>query len=386
MRQLTTCVLLLAVTTLANAQNINSSPSVDDALKLAGSNRTQIQMALDQVPVSQKRGMEFLVRWMPESDLKTLSADFLLENVRLAYEVREKTQWGKNIPEAIFLNDVLPYGNVNEPRHAWRADFVNRFLPVVAECKTPSEAAQKLNETVFKTLNVRYSTKRQRADQSPKESMQSGLASCTGLSIILTNACRAVGVPARLVGIPKWANKRGNHTWIEVWDQEWHFTGAAEPSGQGLNHTWFQADAAQALPDSELSAIYAASYKSTGRHFPLVWAPGMKSVNAVNVTHRYLPKAKANASRLMVRVWSSNPKERVAADVKLTAVGQEMQAGRSRDTSFDTNDILAFEVAAKKQYEITVSTKTGATVVQKVSMENRKQVIVDVMLPSISER
>ena len=133
--------------------------------------------------------------------------------------------------------------------------------PLVKDCKTPGEAAQRLNEKLFGEIQVKYSTQRKRANQAPSESIEQGLASCTGLSILLVDACRSVGVPARLAGIPSWPNKQGNHTWVEVWDDGWHFTGAAEPNGQGLNHAWFQGDASLAKKDSRLNAIYAVSFK-----------------------------------------------------------------------------------------------------------------------------
>ncbi len=377
---------LLAIATISvSAQEPNA---LDISLSKAGKNRAELEQALRDVPSEQKDGMEFLVRHMPEQDLKTLSAKFLLENVKLAYEARDKTPWGKSIPKDVFFNDVLPYANINEARHPWRREFLQRFLPVVAECKTPSEAAQKLNETVFGTLNVRYSTKRKRADQSPKESMASGLASCTGLSIVLADACRAVGVPARLAGIPQWANKRGNHTWVEIWDKQWHFTGAAEPSGKGMNHTWFQGDAAQAKVDSRMSAIYAASYKKTGTDFPLIWAPQINWVNAVNVTNRYTSgKLKQTGPRLMVRVWNAGRQNRVAAEVTVAANaadGKQM-SGTSRDEGFDTNDILAFGVKPDGRYTVKV-TQGASTVSHEVEVGQKKQLVVDVVLPGVNAK
>ena len=134
--------------------------------------------------------------------------------------------------------------------------------------KPPAKPPQRLNEKLFKLVNVKYSTGRRKADQSPSESMETGLASCTGLSILLIDACRSVGVPARLVGTPMWMNMRGNHTWLEVWDDGWHFTGAAEPDPKGLDHTWFQHDASEAQKDSAQHAIYASSFKKTDLAFP----------------------------------------------------------------------------------------------------------------------
>ena len=144
-------------------------------------------------------------------------------------------------------------------------------MPLVKDCKTPGEAAMKLNSTVFTKLKVRYSTQRKQANQSPKESIDQGLASCTGLSILLSDACRSVGVPTRIAGTPLWSNNSGNHTWLEIWDGGWHFTGACEPDPKGLDRGWFVQNASEAKKDVPEHAIYAASFRRTDLSFPLVW-------------------------------------------------------------------------------------------------------------------
>jgi hypothetical protein len=260
---------------------------VEKALGRAGTNRPQLVKALQATPTGQREGMAFLIVNMPDADLKALRADFLLENVALAYQARKQLPWGRRIPEQIFLDQVLPYANVDEARHPWRKKFFDLCLPLVKGCKTPAEAAQRLNSTVFKKIKVGYSTQRKKPHQSPQESIEQGKASCTGLSILLIDACRSVAVPARLVGTPLWVNQPGNHTWVEIWDKDWHFTGACEPDPKGLDRAWFQHDAAQAQKDSRLHAIYAASFRKTKLTFPLVWAPDRKDVFAENVTDRY---------------------------------------------------------------------------------------------------
>ncbi len=117
--------------------------------------------------------------------------------------------------------------------------------------------------------------------------MELGKASCTGLSILLSDACRSVAVPARLAGTPLWTNKSGNHTWVEIWDNGWHFTGACEQDPKGLDRGWFEGNAAAAKKDVPEHAIYAASFRKTKVSFPLVWAPQSKDVFAENVTERY---------------------------------------------------------------------------------------------------
>jgi hypothetical protein len=325
---------------------------VEQALVRAKENRPELEKALHSVPVEQRKGMAFLVAHMPDRDLVSLKADFLVANVSLAYQARSTVPWGKEIPEELFLNDVLPYANVDETREAWRKDFYELCLPMLKDCKTPGEAAQKLNREVFKTLKVGYSTQRKAPNQSPRESIETVTASCTGLSIILVDACRAVCVPARVVGTPLWANKRGNHTWVEVWDREWHFTGACEADPAGLDRGWFVGDAAQAKKDAPEHAIYAASFKKTGQHFPLVWARRDTSVSAENVTDRYTKKAapKKESFRLLVQVVDGSRK-RVAVSVTVTGEKGKME-GTSRGDTADANDLLGFDVEPGREYRV----------------------------------
>ncbi len=296
-------VIFLAIRGAASAQQ---SPwwnqDVEAALAQAKASRPELEKALNTAPKEQRPGIAFLVANMPANDLTSLKADFLLQNLDLAYQARAKMPWGKTVPEELFLNDVLPYASVTEKREPWRKEMMDLCLPLVKDCRTTTEAAQALNAAIFTKLKVRYSTLRDRPDQSPSQSIKSGIASCTGLSIILIDACRSVGVPARMAGIPKWTNKPGNHMWVEIWDGAWHFTGACEHDKKGLDRAWFLGDAAFANKDSIDNAIYAASFKRTKTTFPLVWAPGAKEIFAENVTERYTrgkngPKAKTNVSR-----------------------------------------------------------------------------------------
>ena len=169
--------------------------------------------------------------------------------------------------------------------------------PIVKDAKTAEEAAQLLNQHFFNKVNVHYNTGRKRANQSPKESMAIGKASCTGLSIILVNACRAVGIPARAAGIPLWPDKRGNHTWVEIHDgKQWRFTGADEYDAKGLDRGWFKKKAGEAQKDHPLHSIYATSWKPEGTHFPVPWNPRGKTIGAVNVSERYIIESDSPAT------------------------------------------------------------------------------------------
>jgi hypothetical protein len=354
---------------------------VDRALTKAGANRGELEKALTTMPAGQRPGMAFLVANMPDADLKSLTAAFLLSNTDLAYKARAAVPWGKDVPEAVFLNDVLPYANVDERRDDWRKEFFDLCLPLVKDCKTPSEAAQKLNTELFPKLKLKYSTERKAPNQSPHESIEQGKASCTGLSIVLADACRSVCVPARLVGTPLWSNKRGNHTWVEVWDKDWHFTGACEADPKGLDRGWFVGDAAKAQKDKPEHAIYAASFKKTDTHFPLVWAMRNTSVPAENVTDRYTKAAAqtGETARVLVRVVDA-AKKRVAVAVTVTDAADPTakHEGTSKGETADRNDLLGFALKPGREYVV----KAGGVEKRVTGPAVGKELVVEIELPA----
>lgn len=325
--------------------SVNSLQSlVDKTLQLADENREELQNAIENIPDSRKQGLLFLLAHMPTSDAKSLSADFLLEHVNLAYESWEKSPWKEQVSEQLFLNNILPYASVSERREKWRKDFRERFLPLIVDSKSPSQAAVILNQKIFGKLGVKYSTKRKRADQGPFESIEGGTASCTGLSILLIDACRAVGVPARFVGIPRWSDNSGNHSWVEIWDGEWKFTGAAEPTGDELNKGWFTGRASEAKRDEKMYAIYAVSYRKTPQKFPMVWRRNFDPVWAVNVTDRYTTsKIELPDNHVLgrFRIVDAESRERCSAEIEILDENDSaIFSGKSKDERFDANDHL----------------------------------------------
>ena len=238
------------------------------------------------LPNSMHTGARFLVEHMPEKDRGTISSVFLAEHIQYAYKARDTYSWAADIPKAIFLNYALPYANLDETREQWMEKLFADASVLVADAESAEEAVLLLNETLFSHYGVVYSRERPKACQSPGESIAAQKASCTGLSILLVNACRAIGIPARVVGTPLWLDRSGNHTWVEVFvEDEWKFVGAAEPGP--LNEGWFVNKASQQQEDVPIHSIYAASFKTAETYFPLPWNRQYKSVPAFNVTRRY---------------------------------------------------------------------------------------------------
>ena len=331
--------------------------SVEDQLKLAGGNASEISGFLETA--GKKHGQfgtkaaRFLVKGMPPKDLQSLKKDFLMENLSLALKARKQFTWAKAVPKEIFLNDVLPYASLDETRESWRPEFYEQCSQLVKDCKTATEAAQTINKEFFNIIKVHYNTGRKAPNQSPAESKALGMATCTGLSIILVDACRSVGVPARIAGTALWANKRGNHTWVELYDGEWFFTGADEYHKKGLNRAWFTGDASKAIASDWRHAIWASSWKQSGSHFPMVWALKDKSVAAVNVTDRYAKPVTKQGSDVVLnlRVWDRRGGKRIV--VKISLVGNAETVTSKAGTS-DLNDMATLKVSADSSHQLEV--------------------------------
>ncbi len=234
-----------------------------------------------------ERAAAFLSAHRPDRD-EAVPREWLEDNLRLALEARAKFLWAQDVPEALFLNDVVPYAVLNETRENWRSVLLPIVEPLVRDCTTAEAAAQAINRGLFDAIEVHYNTGRKRPNASPQESIAQGRATCTGLTILLVDACRAVGIPARAAGVLRWHDDRGNHTWAEIWDGErWRFTGADEYDPKGLDRAWFVADASKATAGEREHAVWASSWQPTGHAFPLVWSRSDESVHAIDATERY---------------------------------------------------------------------------------------------------
>lgn len=354
---------------------------IDRTIATAGDNAKELKKALKEVPRNEREGMAFLISYMPERDAKSLSAAFLLEDVAYAYKARAEFPWAKEVPDSVFLNDVVAYANLNENRESWRKDFYERFKKYVAPCKMMREAIDSVNKNVRDELLVDYNTKREKPDQAPYESMRQHMASCSGLSILLTDAFRAVGIPSRVAGTPAWHDDRGNHNWNEVWiDGQWRFT-EYYPSDD-LDQSWFLTDAGKAIKEDVRKAIYAASFKPTGCYFPLVWDENIRYVHAENVTDRYtslyraqLSAMPADGSHVALRVMVFKDKDhaeasgdRVATNLDVFKGDKQLYGGRSTGATQDMNDVLTFNVEKNQQYIIKYMNGKGEMQTQTVDV------------------
>jgi hypothetical protein len=247
------CATLSVCASLCQPATAADIPSVGDAeleaaLVLAGDNRGELERALDygiQKPHAMQ-AMRFVVGNLPLSDLGRITSAELIENYELALQASGEAPYTSDpysrvirpaYDGAIWAHYVLPPRVSQEPLSPWRRYLRAELAPVVAGATTLEEAAVLVNAWCGK--NARFEQTQSR-DQGPLATLKSGYGRCEELCILYIDACRAVGIPARMAYSPWWAVSDNNHAWCEVYgsDGRWHYTGGCEPAPT-LDDAWF---------------------------------------------------------------------------------------------------------------------------------------------------
>lgn len=396
-------VALLAVgCTEAYQQGVPAEWRADLDVAIASSERgEELKAALETMDKSQRKDMAYLIINMPDFDRNGIDLELLKENVEYANIAREQFVWAQQLPEEVYLCDVLPYAVVDEVRDSWRKELYGIFAPEVEGCTTMYDAVCAVNANIPRLTGVDYNTLREKTNQSPSESMRQGMASCTGLSILLVDAYRAVGIPARFVGTASWHDNRGNHSWTEVWlDGEWRVTEYYFPSQ--LDHLWFMPDASKAKADDRTYAIYATRFAGGNDWFPMVWADEdedgpieelPKWVGAENVTQHYIDLAYEQYTRhleagthtfLRIAGYKEQGKteqsgDRVAMGVDIFRGTEQMGGGLTAGELRDMNDFFSVLLPKNTEYELRYYNAAGELQTQKVEL-GEEPIKVDIFL------
>lgn len=381
------------------------NPANDTALQevIANSSRAaELEALMAEIPAEHHKEMAFLLKNMPDFDREEMDLNLLRENVEYAHLAREKYSWAKRLPEDVYLYDVLPYHVVDEVRDSWRKELYEMFAPAVDTCKTMYDAVCAVNANIPRLTGVDYNTKREKTNQSPRESMRQGMASCTGLAILLVDAYRAVGIPARFAGTASWHDNRGNHSWTEVWlDGQWRVTEYYFPSK--LDHLWFMADASKANAEDRTYAIYATRFGKADDWFPMVWADGdvegrsveelPKWVGAENVTNHYQELAYEQYTRhieagthTFIKIagykdakHKEHSDDRVAMGVDVFHGTEQMGGGLTAGPLRDMNDMFSVLVEKNRSYELRYYDSYGE--LQRINVElGEEPIIVEIFL------
>lgn len=152
------------------------------------------------------------------SDAKTIRDEYLIDNIESAFNTWKVSPWKSAVDEDLFLNYILPYRLFDEPLSAigWRDSLYRRYHSIVDTITDIKKAYHAVYRFVSTEVRVRHlgdmpyllssldigSIKRGRCQQQ-----------CVYIAYVM----RALGIPAVVDGISRWANYgTTGHTWVAL--------------------------------------------------------------------------------------------------------------------------------------------------------------------------
>jgi hypothetical protein len=222
--------------------------AVDSALAKAGSNKPELQKALDSVSDAHKRGMAFLICNMKDADLTSVSSALLIEHVEYGYKAKDEMSWGGGVSELYFFHYVLPYrAHPPEPAQKWRKIFYDEIAPRV-QGMTIEEAAVEANQWASSKAVYDKARCPNPRDPGVLNTIRNGYGYCGELTELYVAAARSICIPARHTMVEKWADKADNHAWGEIHLSDgWHFIEACLKDTT-LDTAWWTKHAAVTSP------------------------------------------------------------------------------------------------------------------------------------------
>ncbi len=179
----------------------------------------EAQAALDAL--KEEHGPLDFTRKRFDKDLKTITSEFLIENIDCAFRAWHERPWAAGLSFDAFCERVLPYRSSNEPLNSWRPACMERYADLPEKMKNPSdikEAGAKVSGDVhswmgFSTLFYLHPT-----DQGFDEMSRRRQGRCEDISNMIAYALRANAIPCATDYTPYWATRDNNHAWEVLLD------------------------------------------------------------------------------------------------------------------------------------------------------------------------
>ena len=153
-----------------------------------------------------------------KDDVTHITAEYLINNINLAFKVWEETPWGKYIPFDVFCEEILPYRVSTEPLENWRekalASFADLYKSFTKDTSiTTVTACSKVNDKL-----PRFRMDKDFPPMSFSQLMATTRGNCDRMAVLAVFSMRALGIPVTLDYTPQWPYADVGHTWNSVYD------------------------------------------------------------------------------------------------------------------------------------------------------------------------
>ena len=149
-------------------------------------------------------------------DVTHISADYLINNIELAFQVWQAQPWGKTIPFDVFCEEILPYRVSTEPLENWRkkalASFAELYQSFVDDAELTSvEACKRVNDRL-----PRFRLDKDFPTMNYSQLMASTRGMCDHFVALAIFSMRALGIPVTHDFTHRWPGDRLGHSWNSV--------------------------------------------------------------------------------------------------------------------------------------------------------------------------
>lgn len=153
-----------------------------------------------------------------KEDIHHITADYLISNIDLAFQVWNDKPWGKYISFDTFCEEILPYRIGTEPLENWREKVLASFADLNNSLKKDStmtavEACSKVNDIL-----PRFRLDKDFANMSFTQLMATTRGTCDSQAALAAFVMRGLGIPVTIDFTPQWKEHPTGHSWNSVCD------------------------------------------------------------------------------------------------------------------------------------------------------------------------
>ncbi|MDR1122171.1 MAG: hypothetical protein LBM08_14855 [Dysgonamonadaceae bacterium] len=152
-----------------------------------------------------------------QEDINCITAEYLINNIELAFKVWRERPWGKQIPFDAFCEEILPYRVGVEPLENWREKALVSFADLDTVLNKPETTSVEACSIINKLL-PRFRIDNDFPPMNFSQLMASAKGTCDGMAALAVFSMRALGIPVTSDFTPHWINRSTGHIWNTVRD------------------------------------------------------------------------------------------------------------------------------------------------------------------------
>lgn len=215
-------------------------------IRRAGENGRQLEQVLEHYRLTgeeqKERCARYLITYMDSQvaitykgefqqdevitpDLDVVQAEFLIENIDLAFDVWKTYPWCRHLTEEEFCQVLLPYRMRNEALEDWRRYYYDKYKPVADSLAAVGATMEEVVFFINNHYGKRYTHEadKYRGDLSYRLIERIGGGTCDHLAMNAAQVMRAIGIPLNIDVLPYHGKVNGGHTYNSFYDERGEF-------------------------------------------------------------------------------------------------------------------------------------------------------------------